>query len=280
MTFRPVAIVRPPPQSFTQCITTQKTRPDAQLARRQWEQYRQLLGQHADIVELAVDESHPDSMFVEDTVLCVRKTCFINRMGHKSRRGEEQSVKRCIESNFPAIQCFDMQSDTGEDCTLDGGDCLFTGKHVFIGLSKRTSLQAVKYVEKVLKQRQEPVECIALQVPGNSLHLKCLVTQLTPQSLLFWDCEEGRILWQLIKDQTGSDYEAVFVPSFIAANVISFPHDKQIVMQNTCAKSVEIVCQFLETSGSGYHVNSDLDMTESVKGDGLLTCQSVIIYHD
>ncbi len=74
---RSIAIVRPPPNSFSNCVTKHNERPDAGKAKLQWTTYKETIAKACNVVELPVLENHPDSIFVEDTCIVVGKNTFI-----------------------------------------------------------------------------------------------------------------------------------------------------------------------------------------------------------
>ena len=42
---------------------------------------------------------------------------------------------------------------TKEDGTVDGGDVLYTGRHIFVGMSVRTNSQGIETLRRVLIRR-------------------------------------------------------------------------------------------------------------------------------
>jgi dimethylargininase len=88
---------------------------------------------------IPADESHPDCCFLEDTLVCARGTALLTHPGHPSRQGEVAGVKAWLEKSESAIKGVKIKSlqDIDKDATLDGGDVLFTGRHMFVGLTAR-----------------------------------------------------------------------------------------------------------------------------------------------
>lgn len=265
-------IVRSPPKSFSQCITSQAVKPDAAKALTQWKNYVSILESIAgqeNVMKLPAIETHPDCLFVEDPVVCIRtpngegKAC-INSLGHEARRGEEKALRSALLKL--GVRCLEMSVE--KDARLDGGDVLNTGKHLFVGLSERTNMAGFEFLKGAL---EKDLECVALQVPGGVLHLKSLVTKLRGTELLLADIKEGIELWRLI-ESLGGEYTALFVPNMVSANVLSFEEQKIVLMQDVCKKSVDGVTKHL---GEEWNVRT-IDMSETIKADGALTCMSVI----
>lgn len=86
-----------------------------------------------EVVELAAADGCPDSVFLEDTAVVVGETALITRPGADSRRGETEAVEK-------ALRDFGMRVAVApEHARLDGGDVLFTGSEIFVGISSRTN---------------------------------------------------------------------------------------------------------------------------------------------
>lgn len=121
------------------------------------------------MIELDSDPSHPDCNFIEDTAIIVGKDAVISIMGAFERRGEEQPVAQAIANlgtkNITYI------SPPG---TMDGGDILYTGTHLFVGLSRRTNTHALEQLKEIFRDK---VEVIGIPVT-DGLHLKSILTLL------------------------------------------------------------------------------------------------------
>ncbi|XP_046567469.1 N(G),N(G)-dimethylarginine dimethylaminohydrolase 1-like isoform X2 [Haliotis rubra] len=131
------AIVSRIPNSFKdKAITKDHCQIDLEKARAE---YRNLLTvlQSCDInlIELQEDEKYPDCCFVEDTAVVIGGTALITRPGHPSRQGEVGEIRRVLKNDLH----FNVIEMKVADAKLDGGDVLFTGKEIFVGVGKRTN---------------------------------------------------------------------------------------------------------------------------------------------
>jgi len=86
-----------------------------------------------DLTHLKKDEQHPDSTFVEDTVVLTEHCVVLTHPGAFSRRGEVASIKDALAKFYSVF--YSIQAPG----TLDGGDVCAAGNHLFIGISKRTN---------------------------------------------------------------------------------------------------------------------------------------------
>lgn len=236
-----------------------------ELAKKQHDDYVLCLKRLLPAVkELPASAEYPDSCFVEDTVVVIHDTALLMNMGHKSRRGEVQEMKDVLEK-LPGINhVVDMKS-VSDIATCDGGDVLFTGRHVFVGLSERTNQEGVE----VLREMFPKYEVIAVPVSG-ALHLKSLVTQLDIRTLVAPSGEQGDTL---LRDMQAAErgYEVVRLPNTLACNVVAV--NGTIIAQD-CPESK----RELETAALENNLRIEfVDTSELAKVDAALTCCSVLV---
>src|SRR4029078_7239496 len=129
------AIVRPPGPHFSDGLTTVDLGiPDYEVALKQHIYYVAALNACGlEVSSLPIDDSHPDSTFVEDTAILTRRCAILTRPGAESRRGEVESIGRELKNSFNEVRSI---SGPG---TVDGGDICEAGDHFFIGVSARTN---------------------------------------------------------------------------------------------------------------------------------------------
>ena len=88
------------------------------------------------IIEIDPDDRYPDMVFVEDPAVVLMNKAIICKLGHPSRQGETEVMKKTLESI--GIETHDVQA-IDDRATIDGGDVLFTGREFLVGLSRRTN---------------------------------------------------------------------------------------------------------------------------------------------
>ena len=94
-------IVRRPGNSLINGLTTANMGiPDMQLARQQHEEYVNTLREcGVDVLVLDADDSHPDSVFVEDTAVLTDKVAIVTRPSPESRNtwsAKRSNRNRCV----------------------------------------------------------------------------------------------------------------------------------------------------------------------------------------
>lgn len=88
----------------------------------------------ATVVELDALEAYPDSVFVEDTALCLPEGAVIMRPGAPSRLGEAGEMAPHLAALYA-----DLRRISGPDSFIEAGDILTTETEILVGRSARTN---------------------------------------------------------------------------------------------------------------------------------------------
>lgn len=246
--------------------STQSKEPiSLELARKQHDDYVLCLKRLLPAVkELPASQEYPDCCFVEDTTVVLNDTALMMNMGHESRRGEVNDMKEELE-NLPGInRIVDMKNiNVGACC--DGGDVLFTSRHLFVGLSERTNQAGIQ----VLKEVFPKYEVIVVPVSG-ALHLKSLVTHMDSHTIVAPTGELGDALLREMK-AAERGYEVVRLPDVLACNVVAI--NGTIIAQD-CPESKQELQEAAEENNLAIEF---VDTSELAKVDAALTCCSVLL---
>ncbi|MBK6452753.1 MAG: hypothetical protein KA760_17325 [Steroidobacteraceae bacterium] len=116
----------------------------------------------------------PDGVFVEDAAVVLDNVAVITRPGAPSRQPETTSVEAALATHRPLVH-------VRAPATLDGGDVLVAGRTIYIGLSTRTSREAIQQLADQLAPFGYDV--IPLAFTG-CLHLKSAVTCVADDLIL------------------------------------------------------------------------------------------------
>ncbi|CAM9854015.1 unnamed protein product [Ascophyllum nodosum] len=199
------------------------------------------------------------------------------RQGHQSRRGEVDAVREALETR-PSLKCIQathMGEEDPEAC-CDGGDVLFTGRHMFVGVSGRTNEAGAAFLAKAFGSS---LPVIPVQVSG-ALHLKSLVSMLRPGVLVFANNDEGSELVARMAAEVGrTAYKAIGVPDQKSANVVTVIHKGEwkgaLIQGGRCEESRWLIsnCFTEEERKRVLEVN----VSEMIKPDAALTCSSVLL---
>lgn len=173
------AITRQPPISMANGITTQICDVDVHLAREQHQAYLAALRSlDIDVTMLSPEEHLPDSHFVEDAAIIHNGVAILTRPGADERKDEVNAIRSELECVLPVRE---LGGDA--NTTVDGGDVLFMGNHVYIGVSYRTSESGALELEKILHEI-DPALCVHHIHFDGVLHLKSGFVALTHDTLL------------------------------------------------------------------------------------------------
>ena len=165
------AIVKIPGDSLTDGLTTASLgKPDPVLARKQHEQVVKAL-QHCglEVTILPLDETLPDSCFVEDPAVLTERVAIITRPGAVSRRGETTSIHEALKSFYDTFAFIEAPG------SLEGGDVMRVRDHFYIGLSTRTNPEGARQFIAILEQYGYTGETVPLK---EMFHLKSGVVYL------------------------------------------------------------------------------------------------------
>lgn len=249
-----IAITRRVSPAINRCELTHLARQpiDYERACAQHQQYEEALRSLGmEVLSLQAEADLPDSVFVEDVALVLDECAILLNPGAASRRPEIASVEKALA---PYRDIFRVQPPA----TVDGGDILRTGKTVYVGLSGRSTGEAVEQIQAILAPFGYQVR--AVNVTG-CLHLKSAVTQVGEHTLLVnpaWVSKEAFPGMQFIEVDASEPY---------AANAILV--DGKVMYPSSFPKTREK----LEQAGIEMLV---LAADELAKAEGALTCCSLI----
>ncbi|WP_116247081.1 dimethylargininase [Nocardiopsis sp. FIRDI 009] len=168
---------RPSPQMERGILTHLPRSPvDPVLAMRQFVVYQEALASAGwRVVEVDPAPDHPDSVFIEDTVVVCADLAVLTRPGAEERRGEVEGVEAALRSLGLRVARVEAPG------TLDGGDVLQVGETVYVGVGGRTDTEGADQLARLLKPLGREVRRVGL---GAALHLKSAVTALPDGSLI------------------------------------------------------------------------------------------------
>lgn len=250
-----IAITRDVSPRFNECEIThiERTPIDVNVALAQHHEYVEVLKQlGCEVVDLPAESDLPDSVFVEDTAFILPEVAVITRPGADSRRPEIESIIRALPPHIKLVH-------VREPATVDGGDVLVLGKHIYVGLSTRSNQDAIDQLNKLLGDYGYQVTGVQMH---DCLHLKTAVTRVDDKTLLInknWVDTHHFEDFNWIETHPSEPFAANCLP---VENSIIFPTSFPM----TCAK----------LAASGYNMKT-VDVSELAKAEGAVTCCSLIL---
>jgi dimethylargininase len=250
---RGVALVRPVVDRLAEGeLTHLDRRPvDVALARRQHAVYVAALADGGwRPVEVPAAPDHPDSVFVEDTVVVVDGVAVLANPGAPSRTGEVDGTAAVAGDLGLEVRRIE------EPGHLEGGDVLQVDRTVYVGRGGRTDAEGIAQ----LRRHLEPLGRTVVEVPlGAVLHLKSAATALPDGTVVgLADLLDRDVFptWRDVDEEPG-------------AHVVPLGGDR-LVMAASAPR----------TAGTYRDLGFDVvevDVSEFEKLEGCVTCLSVLI---
>ncbi|MCX8585278.1 hypothetical protein J3U16_06565 [Gilliamella sp. B3023] len=247
-------ITRTPAKSLINGLTSANLgKPDYQKALDQHNNYIRALQQcDVDITILPADERFPDSVFVEDAVLCTPCCAIITRPGAVSRRAETEIIVDTIERFYPN----NVEHITAPG-TVEAGDIMMVENHYYIGLSARTNQEGANQMIAILEKYGLSGSVVTLE---KVLHLKTGLAYLEHNNLL-------------------AAGEFITKPEFQHLNIIEIPEEESYAANCIWVNERVIMpagypITKAKIEALGYQV-IEVDTSEYRKIDGGVSCMSL-----
>lgn len=186
---------------------------------------------NVDVIELCPDdEAAFDSVFIGDTAVSVNGLLLLCRP--KNRCEEIKDVKQIIKSelNLPIIEIND------ETALLNGGDVLWTGREIFVGLSNETNEAGARAVAAAFPEY--PVTPVKVPPKGN-LRLKSYVTMAGPDIICVNRSQEAQSMIKRMEREASFNYKLITVDDEQGSNVMYL--NGTLIHRNDLPDSVSVL---------------------------------------
>lgn len=210
---------------------------------------------------LEADESTPDCVFVEDPAVVIGATALITNPGAASRKKEAIAIKEYFEQNEKHLNIIEMQAPA----ELDGGDVMFTGHEIFVGLSSRTNQEGIEVLRKAFPDY--PVHSIVIN--NSTLHLKSMMTMADENIIICGQSPDACEAIKKVQEKATRVYSIMRTPDDKGANVV-------IVNKTILCRSKSDYPQSYTEIDKLSISKIELNATELSKVDGCLTCCSLL----
>ena len=173
------AITRVPPASAINGLRAVDTgAPNLDLMRAHHADYiAALKSTGATVIELPALEAYPDSLFVEDTALCLPQGAVVMRPGAPSRLGEAAEMAPHLKALYG-----DVRHVTGAQNFIEAGDILTTETEILVGRSARTNAGGVAELTELVADWGHRVREVF--TPPGVLHFKTDCSLLDAETIL------------------------------------------------------------------------------------------------
>ncbi|WP_374373671.1 dimethylarginine dimethylaminohydrolase family protein [Tabrizicola sp.] len=131
----------------------------------------------ATVIELPSLDAYPDSVFVEDTALCLPQGAVVMRPGAPSRLGEAAEMAPHLRALYSQVVAI-----AGADSFIEGGDILVTEREILVGRSARTNAAGIAELTRLVAPWGHTVR--EVHTPPGVLHFKTDCSLLDADTIL------------------------------------------------------------------------------------------------
>ncbi|WP_054861550.1 arginine deiminase family protein [Gracilibacillus sp. JCM 18860] len=228
---------------------------DVEIANRQHEQFVRTLEEHG-VKVLSIDpkEELNEQVFTRDIGFTIGDTVYISKMGGSEIREHEVELLE----EFLKNRNFNYMKLTTP--SIEGGDVVLAGDRVWIGISERTTYQAVDALQEIIQDRK----LMPIPISEDILHLDCAFNLLSEkEGLIYTSAFKQRELDRLMEmydliEVSDDEQFTLGTNVFSIGNktVISLPENKNV---NS------------ELRARGYQV-IEVEFSEVIKSGGAFRC--------
>ncbi|WP_241657204.1 dimethylarginine dimethylaminohydrolase family protein [Halobacillus salinus] len=213
----------------------------------------------AEVIELPANPELNEQVFTRDIGFTIDDLLFIGAMDEPLRKQEPLLLKAWCED-------YGIPFHESENGSIEGGDVLLDGERVWIGVSSRTTEQAIDALRSELPDKQ--IEGISLR--DGVLHLDCALNILSDSWALIYppafstaDIKRIQSRFNLIP-MTRAEYFN------LGPNVLSIGNQTVISLKQNKRINQELANQ-------GFHVIG-IDFSEIIKSGGSFRCCSLPLH--
>ncbi len=206
----------------------------------------------AEVIELPALDDFPDSVFVEDTTLCLPQGAIMMRPGAPSRLGEVAEMEPAIQEVYDDVRHIKGPGH------IEGGDILVTPREILVGRSDRTDAAGVEELAGIVAEWGHTLREVF--TPPGVLHFKTDCSLLDAETIL----STKRL------DATGcfEGYRVLHVAEGEEAAANSIRFNQYVLAPAGFPRTAEML------SKAGYDV-VEVSNTECAKLDGGMSCLSL-----
>jgi dimethylargininase len=206
----------------------------------------------ATVIELDPLDAYPDSVFVEDTALCLPEGAVVMRPGAPSRLGEAAEMAPHLRALYGQVLTIDGPGH------IEGGDILMTETEILVGRSARTDAAGIAELARKIAPWGHSVR--EVHTPPGVLHFKTDCSLLDASTILATD--------RLAASGCFAGYKVIAVAEGeeAAANTIRF--NDLVLMPAGFPKTAERIAK------AGFTVR-EIGNSECAKLDGGMSCLSL-----
>jgi len=207
----------------------------------------------ATVIELPELDAFPDSVFVEDTALCLPEGAIVMRPGAPSRLGEAAEMSPFLTALYTHVLHI-----KGQDSYIEGGDILVSEREILVGRSARTNAAGIAELTRLVAPWGHTVR--EVHTPPGVLHFKTDCSLMDGETVLATD--------RLAASGCFADYRVIAVADGeeAAANAIRF--NDTVLFPASFPRTRDRLIK------AGFNV-TEIGNSECAKLDGGMSCLSL-----
>ncbi len=149
---------------------------DVQIAMKQHEQFvKTLKDQQIKVMELKPNPDLHEQVFTRDIGFCIGNTLYTSSMQRPIRVPEVSELEQYLAQQLIPFQSI-------ETASIEGGDVIIDGNLIWVGVSERTTMEAIHMLQSQLPHHQ----IIPLSLPKHILHLDCAFNVIAHNTALIY----------------------------------------------------------------------------------------------
>ena len=227
---------------------------DSDIATKQHDGFIQVLKDYnIEVMEVSPQSHLHEQVFTRDIGFCIGDTLFTAKMGDKIRLPEVSQLEELLQEKNIEYKSFAQKS-------IEGGDVIVDGDKIWVGVSERTTFEAIDALRALLPQ----YDVIELPIAEKVLHLDCAFNCISPELALVYpkaftelDLQRLKKHYQLIEVSDEEQFTlGTNVLSIGNKKIISLPENKEVNQQ---------------LRGLGFDV-IEVEFNEIIKSGGSFRC--------
>ncbi|MET0958912.1 MAG: arginine deiminase family protein [Psychrobacillus psychrotolerans] len=232
---------------------------DRSLAISQHQQFEKVLrNAGVEVIKLRPSEDHPEQVFTRDIGFTLGNQLFISEMANPIRQGEEKVLAKWMDEHDIFYKKLSTHS-------IEGGDVIVDGNRVFIGISHRTCMDAIKALQKELTN----FEILPIVFNPKYLHLDCVFNILSAKDALIYPEALDKKMVELLSSMYNLIEVSESEQFSMGTNVLSIGQNRVISLPINHDVN-------LQMRQHGYQV-IEVDFSEIIKSGGSFRCCSMPI---
>lgn len=227
------------------------------IAQRQHDAFTEKLEENGvEVIRLPASKEYPEQVFTRDIGFTLGEEVFVAEMANEIREGEEEALENWLSSSSTDFQKLEANK-------IEGGDVIIDRDTVFVGVSARTSMEAIQKLD----EKRPLQEVVPVKFDEKYLHLDCVFNVLSSEvGLIYPPALDPKTVAQLAKR-----YELIPVSKeeqfTMGTNVLSIGDKKVLSLPQN--KQVN-----RKMRAYGFNV-IEVDFSEIIKSGGSFRCCSM-----